>query len=706
MPISIDDLHHRAMEMNLKPLRNSNGFTCLCPGHDDQEHRSLSISEGNDGRILVKCFVCGEDRKRKEAIISAFGCQWPDLMPPQDGGEGGCPIPSDTRAHVQSPPGLTLEQYAEAKRLPLDFLKSLGLSDFTYHGSPAVRIPYLDPVGEQAVVRFRLRLEGDDRFRWRRGSKPMPYGLSRLHLARAAGHIVRVEGESCAQTHWLHAEPALGVPGADLWDDEWDSYLEGIPIIYDVVEPDRGGEAWLRRLAQSSLRHRVRLVRLGEFKDSSDLYLAEPEGFRARWQQAKANATPWTDAAQEETDRARQEAWDLCSELAQAARILDSLDEFLERRGLVGEKRNARLIYLAATTRHLDRLVSVAIKGPSSVGKSQLLEMVLKTQPSSGYHTMTAMSERALAFTDEPLQHRHLVIYEVTGLSGDLQSYLIRSLLSEGRLVYDTVEKTRDGLQPRRIEKEGPTGLLTTTTAIHLHPENETRFFSIYADDSTEQTAKVLKALGREHRKGGEAAADELAKWHALQRWIGTGSSIVTIPYAVRLATLIPPVAVRLRRDFGAVLNLIRAHALLHQATRTTDEQGSIVATLDDYAVVREVVAGLISEGVGATVSPIIRETVAVVSELTTGGGETTVKAVAGKLKLDPSAVSRRVRQAMHSGYLINREERKGKPLRLVVGDPLPDEQVILPDVERLHDCTIAPGGMPSLPLIQQGDET
>ena len=34
-----------------------------------------------------------------------------------------------------------------------------------------------------------------------------------------------------------------------------------------------------------------------------------------------------------------------------------------------------------------------------------------------------------------------------------------------------------------------------------------------------------------------------------------------------------PPVAVRLRRDFGAVLGLIRAHALLHQATRGRDDR-------------------------------------------------------------------------------------------------------------------------------------
>lgn len=37
---------------------------------------------------------------------------------------------------------------------------------------------------------------------------------------------------------------------------------------------------------------------------------------------------------------------------------------------------------------------------------------------------------------------------------------------------------------------------------------------------------------------------------------------------------MVPAAAVRLRRDFKAILNLIRAHALLHQASRERDDKG------------------------------------------------------------------------------------------------------------------------------------
>jgi hypothetical protein len=50
---------------------------------------------------------------------------------------------------------------------------------------------------------------------------------------------------------------------------------------------------------------------------------------------------------------------------------------------------------------------------------------------------------------------------------------------------------------------------------------------------------------------------------------------------------LIPPVAVRLRRDVRMLLSLIEAHALLHQARRNRTKDGMIIADLADYRVIR-----------------------------------------------------------------------------------------------------------------------
>src|SRR5262249_8831342 len=146
----------------------------------------------------------------------------------------------------------------------------------------------------------------------------------------------------------------------------------------------------------------------------------------------------------------------------------------------------------------------------------------------------------------------------------------------------------------------------------------------------------------------------------------------VTIPYRDGLAARVPPIAVRLRRDFGAVLNLIRAHALLHQASRERDGDGQIIATLDDYAAVRDLVHDLIAAGVDATVSQVLRETVEAVERLVqAGASEIAITEVGRELRLDKSAAWRRVHAAVAKGYLRNLEERKGRAARIVLGDPL-----------------------------------
>jgi hypothetical protein len=309
------------------------------------------------------------------------------------------------------------------------------------------------------------------------------------------------------------------------------------------------------------------------------------------------------------------------------------------------------------------------------------------------------MSERALAYSEEPVSHRMIVLFEAAGLTSDFASYLLRSLLSEGCIKYETVEKTPEGLRARLVVREGPTGAIITTTSIKLHPENETRLLSIPTTDSKEQTSAILlaQAIG-----GGVI---DYAPWHALQGWIASGNREVVIPYAADLARLIPPAAVRLRRDFPTALTLIRSHALLHQASRELDADGRIVASMADYAAVRALVSDLIAEGVEAAVSPTVKETVHSVANILDGlVTETTVTDVARGLKLDRSSALRRVRTALDLGYLHNLEDRRGRPARLQLGSALPQDADLLPTVARLHGCS-ADGWDTDSPISRGADQ-
>jgi hypothetical protein len=246
-------------------------------------------------------------------------------------------------------------------------------------------------------------------------------------------------------------------------------------------------------------------------------------------------------------------------------------------------------------------------------------------------------------------------------------------------------------MQPRVIERKGPTGCLLTTTATRLHPENETRMLSITVNDSREQTRAILDQLAEEAQ-----SSVNLEPWRALQTWLKGANHRVIIPYAKTLAAMVPEIAVRLRRDFHHVLTLIRAHALLHQCTRKKDD-GRIVATVADYAAIHELVADIIAEGVQATVRPDVRQTVEAVQRvLGQGHAHATVKQVAEVLHLDASTVSRRAAVARSLGYLSNEETRRRMPAKLVIGDKMPADVEVLPRPDRLgdsvHVCACAEG--------------
>ena len=622
-------------------------------------------------------YIRGASRKADRVIVGSTPAK------PAPGG------PPDNRL-AQPCNSATVAAYAAWKKLPEAFLRSLDLTDVRYHDRSALRIPYCDPTGSEIAVRIRRYLHKDPsqdrRFVWRRGDKPQLYGLDR---ARQATFVVLVEGESDCHTLWYHEVPALGLPGADTWNEARDApYLEGIARVYVVVEPDAGGEAVKHWLARSAIRERACLVDLAPFKDPSAMHCADPAAFKVQFAAALENAIPFGRILAKDKAKRSAEAWEACQALAMRPRILEDFAEAYRAAGAAGEARTAMTLYLALTSRFLSRPVSVAIKGPSSGGKSFTVESVLRFFPPEAVHCMTAVSDRALAYTEADLEHRFLVVYEAAGMLGEFASYLIRSLLSEGRLVYEVVEKTQNGFRPRRIEKQGPTGLLVTTTAVRLHPENETRLLSLQVTDTPDQTRAILRAIAESR-----VVAADPAPWLALQHWLAHSEHRVLIPYASALAEKVPPVAVRLRRDFGQLLALIRAHTILHQASRELDEEGRIVATLEDYAVVRTLVLDVIAEGIDATVAPIVRETVAAVETLLADGRlEASLRQVAHALGLDKSAAARRIAAAVQLGYLRNLEDRKGRPARLILGEPLPESVSILPSCEVLRCCSVDRG--------------
>jgi Domain of unknown function (DUF3854) len=380
--------------------------------------------------------------------------------------------------------------------------------------------------------------------------------------------------------------------------------------------------------------------------------------------------------------------------------------------GVTGEARIIRATYLTAVSQVLPEPVSLVVKGTSAGGKSYSTRTTLRLCPAEDFYNVTAGSQRALIYTDEDFEHRTIVMFEATALreiaevrDGDMTAMLVRTLLSEGQIIYDVAERGDGGrTETRRIIKSGPTNLIVTTTASNLHNENETRLLSLTVDESEEQTRAVLRKIADRRNQLAPAAPPDLEPWHDLFHWLKHhGEHRVYIPYADHLAAAAAASVVRMRRDFGVLLGMIEASAVLHQVNRKRDQHGRIIATPDDYATALDILAEAFAITSGQRVKDSVRRAVTAVGELGGDVTDVTVAQVARYLKRDRTVVTRGLKEAADLGYLTNKETKAGRAARYHTGpDPLPEDRPALPADVPGDACT-PPQAAHLLPQVSEG---
>ena len=173
--------------------------------------------------------------------------------------------------------GCTVAQLAEAKRLPVDFLRGQGLRDLPARPATAerpawpacVKIPY-ERGGDVLATRFRSDVSAKLGSFWKRGDKPMPYGLD--GLAGDEDRVYLVEGESDVWTmRYTGMFNVVGIPGATMWRDEWARTLPAHAEVVVLQEPDAGGAALVESLKKSPLAPRLRVACLPA-KDPAEVW--------------------------------------------------------------------------------------------------------------------------------------------------------------------------------------------------------------------------------------------------------------------------------------------------------------------------------------------------------------------------------------------------------------------------------------------------
>jgi hypothetical protein len=268
--------------------------------------------------------------------------------------------------------------------------------------------------------------------------------------------------------------------------------------------------------------------------------------------------------------------------------LLDLVAADMETLGYVGEIVNKQLGYLVAVSRKLDAPLSMVIMSQSGSGTSALADVLELLVPPEEVILFSRLSAQALYYMDrDALRHRFIIVEERAGsLDAD---YSIRSLQSKKKLILAVPVKDPSSgrIKTQVFEILGPAAFLETTTETRIHPENATRCFEMYCDESAEQTRRIHAAQRRSKTLAARLASagrESIIRRHQnAQRLLD--SVDVVIPFAESID--FPNQWLRTRRDHLRFLNLIEASAFLHQHQRerkeACDGRDYVEATIADY---------------------------------------------------------------------------------------------------------------------------
>ncbi len=265
----------------LENVSGVNGsFKASCPAHDDL-NPSLSISPGEDGRILLHCHTgCSPD-----AILEAIGLGWSDLFPnsPEGGQEKrSCPNPGSGQLRGDWPPSaaepVPKSRASQAEPPPEQFGRPSH--EYVYQnaeGEPIGRVHRWDLPGGQKRFRPSARKSG----RWQTGWPESPIPLYRLPELANESTVYIVEGEKCveaARSIGLTATTSLGGSSGPRKSD-WISLAGKNCII--CPDNDGPGEKYAAKVAEIlnelDPAAQVRVLRLPELRPKDDIadFIAE-----------------------------------------------------------------------------------------------------------------------------------------------------------------------------------------------------------------------------------------------------------------------------------------------------------------------------------------------------------------------------------------------------------------------------------------------
>lgn len=269
------------------------------------------------------------------------------------------------------------------------------------------------------------------------------------------------------------------------------------------------------------------------------------------------------------------------AEFLQQKDLLKSLNQLIEKAGIIGEEQSRLLLFLITISYLNKSPLHGIVQGSSGSGKTHIISRIADLMPQEDVLRFTRITESSLYNWGEfDLFQKIIIIEDLDGLKEDAL-YALREFISNQVLRSSVTIKDKKGnnKSSHKIVK-GQFSSLSATTKGETYEDNMNRSFIVAINESEEQTRKIidyqnLKNAGMIDRDNEQKAISFIQKLVKNLKCYE-----VVNPYAMELQ--LPDKVKNKRRLNEMVQSIIKQITILNQYQRKQTDDGKLITEIED----------------------------------------------------------------------------------------------------------------------------
>lgn len=268
--------------------------------------------------------------------------------------------------------------------------------------------------------------------------------------------------------------------------------------------------------------------------------------------------------------------------------LINRIDELIESSGVVGEESNRKMIFIIASTYKMLHPLHGLVQGTSGSGKSHLINSIANLMPQEDILNMTRVTSKSFYhYQDDDLINKLILIQDFDGLDSEAQ-FAFREMQSAGFVSSSTTYKDKYGKLVSTVKRVNANfASLVATTHAEIYYDNMSRSIVVGVDESAKQTLSIIEYQNKK-TAGHIDERKIIQSKELLQNCIRILKPFQVVnQYADKLQ--LPVEAKMLRRLNTHYQSFVNQITLLHQFQREKDDQGRLVATIEDLELACEI---------------------------------------------------------------------------------------------------------------------